>query len=62
MLCRVQAALTRTMDQHVVLVPETACSGLEELVAKRKAEVQELNEEVQTLEAEVDSRSNNNSS
>lgn len=62
MLCGFQAALTRTMDQHVVLVPETACSGLEELVAKRQAEVQELKEEVQTLEAEVDSRSNNNSS
>ncbi|KAL1946020.1 hypothetical protein VTO73DRAFT_2022 [Trametes versicolor] len=53
-----KAALSRTMDQHVVLVPVTACSGLEELVAKRKAEVQELKEEVQTLETEVDRRSN----
>lgn len=51
-----QAALTCTMDRHVLLVPETACSGLKELVAKREAEVQELKEEVQTLEAEVDSR------
>ncbi|KAI0358684.1 hypothetical protein OH77DRAFT_1449298 [Trametes cingulata] len=47
-------ALTRTMDQHVVLVSETACTGLEKIVAKRKAEVQELKEEVQSLEAELD--------
>ncbi|KAI0368352.1 hypothetical protein BV20DRAFT_969410 [Pilatotrama ljubarskyi] len=50
-------ALSRTMEQHVVLVSETACSGLEKIVAKRKAEVQELKEEVQSLEAELGGRS-----
>ena len=54
-----QTALTRTMDEHVVLVSETACSGLEGIVDKRKAEVQELKEEVQSLEAEVNGCSHN---
>ncbi|KAH9892780.1 hypothetical protein C8Q73DRAFT_746561 [Cubamyces lactineus] len=48
-----KATLTRAMEQHVTLVPETACSGLEKIVTKRMAEVQELKGEVRTLEAEL---------
>ncbi|KAH9858968.1 hypothetical protein C2E23DRAFT_872949 [Lenzites betulinus] len=49
-----KTALTRTMDEHVAIVPETACSGLEQIVAKRKSEMEALKEEVHALEVEVD--------
>lgn len=42
------------MDEHVAIVPETACSGLEQIVAKRKSEMEALKDEVRALEVEVD--------
>ncbi|KAI8993898.1 hypothetical protein BD414DRAFT_436199 [Trametes punicea] len=49
-----KSALTRVMVERVIVIPEKACSGLESIVLKRKAEVRELNDEVRRLEAEVD--------
>ncbi|KAI0633523.1 hypothetical protein C8Q77DRAFT_1195377 [Trametes polyzona] len=57
-----KTALTSSMDKHVTVVAESACSGLEQIVANRKTEVQELKEEVQALQCELDSRSTNSSS
>ncbi|OBZ70860.1 hypothetical protein A0H81_09080 [Grifola frondosa] len=51
-----RATLTRTIDEHVVVVPETVCSGLESLAAQRKEEVEELQEEVAALEQECNSK------
>ncbi|KAI0665946.1 hypothetical protein C8Q78DRAFT_1062241 [Trametes maxima] len=56
-----KTTLDRTMDQHVVLVADSACTGLETIVQKRKTEVQELVEEVQSLEAELNGRNSHNS-
>ncbi|KAI0645917.1 hypothetical protein C8Q79DRAFT_1071559 [Trametes meyenii] len=56
-----KVTLDRTMDQHVVLVAETACTGLETIVGKRKTEVQELVDEVQSLEAELSEGNSHNS-
>ncbi|RDX47937.1 hypothetical protein OH76DRAFT_1405492 [Lentinus brumalis] len=51
-----KATLTQTMHGHVLVVSEAACSGLDGLVGKRRAEVEELQDEVQTLEAELSRR------
>ncbi|KAI0744207.1 hypothetical protein C8Q80DRAFT_884452 [Daedaleopsis nitida] len=48
-----KATLAQTMEDHVTVVPEIACSSLEGLVSKRKAETEELREEVQRLEADM---------
>ncbi|CDO69212.1 hypothetical protein BN946_scf185042.g114 [Trametes cinnabarina] len=49
-----KVTLTRTMDEHVVLVPEAACAGLEGIASKRKAEVQQLKDEVRSLEGQIE--------
>ncbi|OSD07093.1 hypothetical protein PYCCODRAFT_1431273 [Trametes coccinea BRFM310] len=49
-----KATLTQTMDQRVVVVAEKACSGLENIASKRKAEIQQLQDEVRSLESQVD--------
>ena len=54
----IQVTLSQTMEDHVVIVPETACTGLDGIVAKRKSEVEELMDEVQTLESELCSNRN----
>lgn len=48
-----QATLERTVDERVLVVSETACSGLERAVSKRKEEIAELKEEVEVLEDEL---------
>ncbi|RPD57636.1 hypothetical protein L226DRAFT_481906 [Lentinus tigrinus ALCF2SS1-7] len=48
-----KATLAQTMDDHVVVVSEAACSGLEGLVGRRRAEVEQLQDEVQSLETEL---------
>ncbi|KAI0705083.1 hypothetical protein C8T65DRAFT_653159 [Cerioporus squamosus] len=51
-----KGTLSQTMEEHVVVVSEAACAGLEGLVAKRKVEVEELQDEVQALEMELSQR------
>ncbi|KAI0730330.1 hypothetical protein C8Q72DRAFT_776135 [Fomitopsis betulina] len=48
-----RATLERTVDERVLVVSETACSGLERAVSKRKEEIAELKEEVEVLEDEL---------
>ena len=44
------------MNDHVVVVSEAACSGLEGLVGKRRAEMEDLQDEVRSLEEELGRR------
>lgn len=48
-----QTALDNTVDEKVIAVPVEACKGLRELAAKRKDQVDELKEEVSSLEADL---------
>lgn len=45
-----QVELDKTMKKQVLVVPVTACEGVEALVKRRKVEVETLEDEVEKLE------------
>ncbi|GBE81139.1 hypothetical protein SCP_0308650 [Sparassis crispa] len=48
-----KTTLSRTMDDRVLIVSKTACSGLEQLAAERRDKIDELKYEVTVLEEEL---------
>ncbi|KAI0268870.1 hypothetical protein BC834DRAFT_968281 [Gloeopeniophorella convolvens] len=53
----VQAALNEALAKQVLAVPVQAADGIEELVAKRRDEIEQLRQEVDKLEARVNTDS-----
>ncbi|KIK92140.1 hypothetical protein PAXRUDRAFT_147960 [Paxillus rubicundulus Ve08.2h10] len=51
----IQATIQRTVDDKLVIVATTACKGLEDLIGRRRDELQQLYNELQVLEAELHS-------
>lgn len=49
-----KATLGKTMQSKVVVVAETACARLDEIITEREKVVEELKEEVDGLEAELE--------
>lgn len=45
-----QVELDKTMEKQVLIVPVTACEGVEALVKRRRVEVEALEDEVEKLE------------
>ncbi|KAG6813369.1 hypothetical protein H0H92_011635 [Tricholoma furcatifolium] len=50
-----KATLDKTMDNKVLLVAETGCDKLSELIAQRRSQVEEVEEAIDALEAKLDS-------
>lgn len=50
-----QTTLDQTMQNKVLVVAETGCENLSEAIARRKSEIEEVEEELDTLQATLDS-------
>ncbi|KAH7925514.1 hypothetical protein BV22DRAFT_1064712 [Leucogyrophana mollusca] len=57
----VQANLQRIVDDNVTVVPVTACGRLHELITKRQEEVDQIKDDLNALEAELDTLNGHNS-